>query len=82
MSETSGSTADISVDEWPLPHLLFVKLRNSGKGPASLAPGVAARHGLSVEELKAHCCLTGEQWLARDGALSESSQRVYDWAKS
>ncbi|MHC8346734.1 hypothetical protein [Pseudomonas sp. RT6P73] len=82
MDETEMSAPNNPFADRPLHHLLFVKLRNGGWGPASLAPGVADRHGISVEELKAHCRLTGEEWLARDGALTEAGQRVYDWAKS
>lgn len=82
MDETDMNTLDNPLADRPLHHLLFVKLRNGGWGPASLAPGVAERHGLSVEELKAHCRLTAEEWLVRDGGLNAAGQRVYDWANS
>ena len=66
---------------WPLHHLMFVALRDGGDSPEHLAPSVAAFHGISVEELKAHCRRTGEEWIARDGGLGEVNQHVYDWAK-
>ncbi|MBB6155193.1 hypothetical protein HDC30_002416 [Pseudomonas sp. JAI115] len=65
--------------DWPLHHLLFVKLRNSAKGLAK-AQSVADLHGLSLEELKAHCRLAGEELIVREGALTEAGQRIYDWA--
>lgn len=73
MSESNNSFAD-----WPLHHLLFVKLRNSAKGPAK-APSVAVQHGISLAELKAHCRLAGEEFKWRDGSLGETGQRIYDW---
>jgi hypothetical protein len=66
---------------WPKHHLMFVSLRDGGDSPEKLAPAVAAIHGISVEELKAQCRRTGEEWIARDGGLGEINQRVYDWAK-
>ncbi|CAI8982434.1 DUF2513 domain-containing protein [Pseudomonas zeae] len=82
MNETEMNTSENPLAHRPLHHLLFVKLRNGARGPVHLALSVADRHGISVEQLKAHCRLTGEEWLARDGVLTESSQRVYEWANS
>ncbi|CAI8760635.1 hypothetical protein [Pseudomonas zeae] len=76
MNESNNPFAD-----WSLHHLLFVKLRNSGKGPAK-AQSVAQLHGLSLDELKAHCRMAGEEFREREGGLNETGQRVYDWAKS
>ena len=66
---------------WPAHHLMFVALRDGGEAPEHLAPSVAAFHGISVEELKAQCRRTGEEWIARDGGLNEINQHVYPWAK-
>jgi hypothetical protein len=65
--------------DWPLHHLLFVKVRDGG-GPHQVAHGVAELHGITLDELKAECRKTGEEWLARDGALDQINQPVYDWA--
>ncbi len=65
--------------DWPSHHLLFVKVRDGG-GPEKVAHGVAEVHGITIEELKAECRKTGEEWLARDGELDLINQRVYDWA--
>jgi hypothetical protein len=67
--------------EWPLHHLLFVKVRDGG-GPSSIGHSVAKVHGLTLEELKAQCRKTGEEWIARDGALDVINQPVYDCAKA
>ncbi|WP_433770940.1 hypothetical protein [Pseudomonas putida] len=66
---------------WPVHHLMFVALRDGGDAPEQLAPTVATFHGISVEELKAQCRRSGEEWITRDGGLGEINQRVYDWAK-
>jgi len=66
---------------WPKHHLMFVTLRDGGETLAKLALAVAAIHGISVEELKAQCRRTGEEWITRDGGLSEINQRVYAWAQ-
>lgn len=66
---------------WPKHHLMFVALRDGGDAPENLAQSVAIFNGISVEELKAQCRRTGEEWIARDGGLSEVNLRVYDWAK-
>ena len=66
---------------WPKHHLMFVTLRDGEQTLDKLAPAVAAIHGISVEELKAQCRRTGEEWIARDGGLGEINRRVYDWAK-
>lgn len=67
--------------DWPQHHLLFVKVRDGG-GPAQVAHGVAELHGITLDELKAECRKTGEEWLARDGALDTINQPVYAWACS
>lgn len=75
------SAASNPYANWPLHHLMFVALRDGGDTPANLAEGLAAIHGISVEELKVQCRRTGEEWISRDGGLSEINQRVYAWAK-
>jgi hypothetical protein len=65
--------------DWPLHHLLFVKVRDGG-GPVKVAPGVAELHGITLDELKAACRKTAEEWLARDGELAQENKPVYDWA--
>lgn len=81
MSENDMSAPKNPFSDWPLHHLLFVKLRDGGEGAANLAQGVADLHGISVDELKAHCRQAGDEWIARDGGLTEINQPVYDWAK-
>nr|WP_314532882.1 hypothetical protein [uncultured Pseudomonas sp.] len=81
MSENDMTAPTNPYADWPLHHLLFVKLRDGGGGAANLAQGVADLHGISVDELKAYCRQAGDEWLARDGALTEINQPVYDWAK-
>jgi hypothetical protein len=76
MNATRNSNAD-----WQLRHVMFVALRDGGDSPAKLAASLAAMHGISVEELKEQCRQTGEEWIARDGGLSEINQHVYNWAK-
>ncbi|HHM0560666.1 TPA: hypothetical protein ACRDQR_006089 [Pseudomonas aeruginosa] len=67
--------------DWPQHHLLFVKVRDGG-GPARAAHGVAEVHGITLDELKAECRKTGEEWLARDGELDSINAPVYEWARS
>lgn len=65
--------------DWPLHHLLFVKVRDGG-GPDKTAHSVAEVHGISLDTLKAECRRTGEEWLARDGELDAINQPIYEWA--
>ncbi|WP_454865899.1 hypothetical protein [Pseudomonas umsongensis] len=76
MNATNNSNAN-----WPMRHVMFVALRDGGDSPANLAASLAAMQGISVEELKVQCRRTGEEWIARDGGLSEINQYVYNWAK-
>ena len=76
MTDTHNPYAD-----WPIHHLLFVKVRDGG-GPSAVAHGVAELYGITLDELKAECRKTGDEWLARDGSLNQINQRVYDWACS
>lgn len=64
----------------PLHHLLFLKIRDGG-GP-KVAHGVAELHGISLEDLKAHCRKAGDELLAEKGELSVYEKKVYEWAKS
>ncbi|CZT26422.1 hypothetical protein [Pseudomonas cerasi] len=66
--------------DWPLHHLVFVKVRDGG-GPAAIAHSVAQVHGIRVDELKALCRKTGDEWIARDGTLDPINQAVYIWAQ-
>lgn len=80
MSENDMSAPNNPYADWPLHHLLFVSVRDGG-GPVQAAHGVAELHGITLDELKAHCRQAGDEWLARDGSLTEINQPVYDWAK-
>ncbi|MBD9653566.1 hypothetical protein IB239_01910 [Pseudomonas sp. PDM12] len=67
--------------DWPLHHLLFVKVRDGG-GPAKIAHSVAELHKITIEQLKAECRKTGDEWLAAGEELEAPDQRVYEWACS
>lgn len=67
--------------DWPLHHQLLVKVRDGGD-PAMVAHEVAELHGITLDELKAECRKTAEEWLARDGELDSINQPVYAWACS
>jgi hypothetical protein len=82
MNDPQVDTPDNPLADRPLHHLLFVKLRNSALLPGLAAPAVAARHALTMDEVKAHCRVAAEAWRAREGALDDNGQRVYDWARS
>jgi hypothetical protein len=79
MSDTDMNAPINPYQDWPLHHLLFVKVRDGG-GPASIAEGVADLHGITLADLKSQCRKTAEEWLARDGKLAAENQPVYDWA--
>jgi hypothetical protein len=81
MSDTETTAPKNPFEGWPLHHLLFVKVRDGG-GPHKIAQSVADLHGITLDDLKARCRMTGEEWLARDGELNAQNQPVYDWARS
>lgn len=64
----------------PLHQLLFLKLRDGG-GAANVAPAVAELHGITIDELKAHCRRAGEEILA-ERALLVYEVPVVEWARS
>lgn len=76
MTDTSNPFAD-----WPLHHLMFVKVRDGG-GPHKIAHAVAEGHGITLDELKAQCRKAGEEWLAQDEALDTRDRPVFEWACS
>lgn len=80
MSENDMTAPTNPFEGLPLHHLLFLKIRDGG-GPTA-AHGVAELHGITVEELKAHCRKAGEELIAERGELLVYEQPVYDWAKS
>jgi hypothetical protein len=43
---------------------------------------VAEQHNLSIDELKKHCLMAGEELIAERGHLLVYEQPVYDWARS
>lgn len=80
MSENDMTAPTNPFEGLPLHHLLFLKIRDGG-GP-DVAHSVAELHGITVEELKAHCRKAGEELIAERGELLVYEQPVYDWAKS
>lgn len=67
MTESNGLYVN-----WPAHHLMCVALRDGGDAPEHLAPSVAAFHGISVDELKAQCRRTGEEWIPTTAAWVKS----------
>lgn len=64
----------------PLHQLLFLKLRDGG-GAAKVAPGVAELHGITIDELKAHCLKAVEE-IRQERPLAVYEKPVVAWAKS
>lgn len=65
-----------TLKEMPLHQYLFLCVRDGGRAARS---GVAEVHGITVDELKAHCKRAGEEILAeREFAAYEKP--VYEWA--
>lgn len=64
----------------PLHHLLFLKLRDGG-GASKVAHGVAELHGITIDELKAHCLKAAEE-ISQERPLAVYEEPVLAWAKS
>lgn len=79
MSDTDMTSPTDPLADLPLHQLLFLKIRDGG-GP-QVASGVADLHGLTVDEVKAHCQQAGDEILTKR-PLQVYEQSVYDWAKS
>ncbi|MNV17248.1 hypothetical protein D3C71_1080320 [compost metagenome] len=63
----------------PLHQYLFLCVRDGGLGART---SVAELHGITVDELKAHCKRAGEEILAERGEFLVYEKPVYEWACS
>jgi len=80
MHDNDMTASKNSFEGMPLHRLLFLKLRDGG-GAAKVAPGVAELHGITIEELKAHCQKAAEE-IQQERSLEIYEEPVLTWAKS
>lgn len=80
MSEQDLTPMKNPFEGMPLHRLLFLKLRDGG-GAAKVAPGVAELHGITIDELKAHCLKAAEE-IRQERPLEVYEEPVVAWAKS
>lgn len=80
MSENDMTAPTARLEDLPLHQLLFLKLRDGG-GAAKVAPGVAELHGITIDELKAHCLKAADE-IRQERPLEVYEEPVVAWAKS
>lgn len=80
MSEQDLTPMENPFEGMPLHRLLFLKLRDGG-GAAKVAPGVAELHGITIDELKAHCLKAADE-IRQERPLEVYEEPVVAWAKS